>query len=175
MLYLGTLFQASGTTGLCPGVTVRIEPPRGRQWIRTCRPPPPSRTKWTRRVPHPVLIGHAASLTQVGGGRRTPGGGAGPAERESVLAAPGARLTAPALQPGLAPPPGHGRPPPTHTRTKWTRRVPHLVLIGHAASFTPQVGTLLTSVCRDELAVHPPPSRPSLIEPRRIVQDSERQ
>ena len=23
---------------------------------------PPSRTKWTRRVPHPVLIGHAASL-----------------------------------------------------------------------------------------------------------------
>jgi hypothetical protein len=26
--------------------------------------PPPSRTKWTRRVPHPVLIGHAASLSQ---------------------------------------------------------------------------------------------------------------
>ena len=25
------------------------------------RPPPPPRTKWTRRVPHPVLIGHAAS------------------------------------------------------------------------------------------------------------------
>ena len=24
-----------------------------------------SRTKWTRRVPHPVLIGHAASLSQV--------------------------------------------------------------------------------------------------------------
>ena len=23
--------------------------------------PPPPRTKWTRRVPHPVLIGHAAS------------------------------------------------------------------------------------------------------------------
>jgi len=29
------------------------------------RPPPPApRTKWTRRVPHPVLIGHAASLTK---------------------------------------------------------------------------------------------------------------
>ena len=28
-----------------------------------CAPPPP-RTKWTRRVPHPVLIGHAASLSQ---------------------------------------------------------------------------------------------------------------
>ena len=26
-------------------------------------PPPHPRTKWTRRVPHPVLIGHAASLT----------------------------------------------------------------------------------------------------------------
>ena len=25
--------------------------------------PPPPRTKWTRRVPHPVLIGHAGSLT----------------------------------------------------------------------------------------------------------------
>ena len=25
-------------------------------------PPPPPCTKWTRRVPHPVLIGHAASL-----------------------------------------------------------------------------------------------------------------
>ena len=24
--------------------------------------PPPTRTKWTRRGPHPVLIGHAASL-----------------------------------------------------------------------------------------------------------------
>jgi len=27
-------------------------------------PAPPSRTKWTRRVPHPVLIGRAASLTR---------------------------------------------------------------------------------------------------------------
>jgi hypothetical protein len=26
-------------------------------------PPLPPRTDWTRRVPHPVLIGHAASLT----------------------------------------------------------------------------------------------------------------
>jgi len=30
---------------------------------RGAPPPPPSRTKWTRRVLHPVLIGHAASLT----------------------------------------------------------------------------------------------------------------
>ena len=27
-------------------------------------PPPPPRTKWTRRVPHPILSGHAASLTK---------------------------------------------------------------------------------------------------------------
>jgi hypothetical protein len=27
-------------------------------------PPPPPRTKWTRRVPHPVLIGRAASLSR---------------------------------------------------------------------------------------------------------------
>ena len=32
--------------------------------IRDGQAPPP-RTKWTRRVPHPVLIGHAASLSQV--------------------------------------------------------------------------------------------------------------
>jgi hypothetical protein len=31
--------------------------------LPTPPPPHPSRTKWTRRVPHPVLIGHAASLT----------------------------------------------------------------------------------------------------------------
>ena len=31
-------------------------------WIPRLMSPPP-RTKWTRRVPHPVLIGHAASLT----------------------------------------------------------------------------------------------------------------
>jgi len=30
---------------------------------RHCASSPPPRTKWTRRVPHPVLIGHAASLT----------------------------------------------------------------------------------------------------------------
>jgi hypothetical protein len=33
--------------------------------LSTVRAPPPPRTKWTRRVRHPVLIGHAASLSQV--------------------------------------------------------------------------------------------------------------
>jgi hypothetical protein len=33
-------------------------------WAQMVRPPlPPLRTNRTRRVPHPVLIGHAASLT----------------------------------------------------------------------------------------------------------------
>ena len=36
-------------------------------------PPPPPRTKWTRRVPHPVLIGHAASLPGAGGGAQDAG------------------------------------------------------------------------------------------------------
>jgi hypothetical protein len=37
---------------------------RGSRGATAPRPPPrpPPRTKWTRRVPHPVLIGHAASL-----------------------------------------------------------------------------------------------------------------
>jgi hypothetical protein len=37
-------------------------------WQVAGNPPPLLRTKWTRRVPHPVLIGHAASLIQVAGG-----------------------------------------------------------------------------------------------------------
>jgi hypothetical protein len=52
----------------------------------------------------------------------------------------------PSLPPGDAPPglvQAQGSlaelqaPPPPAPRTKWTRRVPHLVLIGHAASLTP--------------------------------------
>ena len=48
-------------------------------------PPPPPRTKWTRRVPHPVLIGHAAGRRLQTGG---PGRGAaapGPAARVQKL------------------------------------------------------------------------------------------
>ena len=40
--------------GVEPGLLRQVAPPH-----------PPSGTKWTRRVPHPVLIGHAASLSQV--------------------------------------------------------------------------------------------------------------
>ena len=34
--------------------------------VKYARTSPPLRTKWTRRVPHPVLIGRAASLTPCG-------------------------------------------------------------------------------------------------------------
>jgi len=42
------------TRGLTAGAGAQLPPP-----------PPPPRTKWTLRVPHPVLIGHAASLSQL--------------------------------------------------------------------------------------------------------------
>ena len=55
---------------------VHLRVPRGPARVSPAHPrcarqpsaPPPPRTKWTRRVPHPVLIGHAASL---GGARET--------------------------------------------------------------------------------------------------------
>jgi hypothetical protein len=43
------------TFGKCPKGSVH-------QGALYAPPPPAPRTKWTRRVPHPVLIGHAASL-----------------------------------------------------------------------------------------------------------------
>ena len=42
-----------------------MEASTANQDARAPSPPPPPRTKWTRRAPHPVLIGHAASLSQV--------------------------------------------------------------------------------------------------------------
>ena len=57
-------------------------------------PPLPPRTKWTRRVPHPVLIGHAASLSQV------------PAPGEGATTAPACRLSMQARPPA---PPCHGQ------------------------------------------------------------------
>jgi hypothetical protein len=47
--------------------TARPTPPPPPRRAARGRGPPP-RTKWTRRVPHPVLIGHAASLALNAGG-----------------------------------------------------------------------------------------------------------
>ena len=105
-------------------------------------PPPPSRTKWTRRVPHPVLIGHAASFSQVARGEASDRADVWALGITAVEAAAGrpphadkppARALA---QIAAGPPPALSSPPPP-PRTKWTRRVPHPVLIGHAASLTP--------------------------------------
>jgi hypothetical protein len=159
-------------------------------------PPPPPRTKWTRRVPHPVLIGHAASLSQVrerarhvrlfgaaqqaaaagsagvAGLQGWEGRGKGRGEaapwqvepRQAALAAQVRRVKriclheAPRRAPHMKPPDARhfpttfphsamlssptatthvSPPPPSLPRTNRTRRVPHPVLIRHAASFTP--------------------------------------
>ena len=77
-------------------------------------PPPPSRTKWTRLVHPSVLTGHvSARAGQDARGEARQGDGRRPRSR------------------GDAPP---SPPPPPPARTKWTRRVPHPVLIGHAVS-----------------------------------------
>jgi hypothetical protein len=71
-----------------------VPPTPGPAAPSTCaRPPPPPspRTKWTRRVPHPVLIGHAASLTPYSGAPR------------------GVRAEDPACPEPLAPGRGHRR------------------------------------------------------------------
>jgi hypothetical protein len=125
-------------------------------------PSPPSRTKWTRRVPHPVLIGHAASLAPYS--CRTT---ARPRTRTCTHSTPHQRLcnTPVALQGPPLPltarraragadvlalaadeaPDGSSAevaPPPPHTplrcrppipRTDRTRRIPSPVLTGHAA------------------------------------------
>jgi len=56
--------------GQCRGASTRctrnLSARRGQVHVREITPPPsPLRTNRTRRVPHPVLIGHAASLSQV--------------------------------------------------------------------------------------------------------------
>ena len=55
--------RGSGTRGAEPGepkvLTIQLVNELAEN-MTACGPPP--RTKWTRRVPHPVLIGHAASL-----------------------------------------------------------------------------------------------------------------
>jgi hypothetical protein len=59
---------------MCPHNAARTSLTRRWQEMRLGKgtelpPPPPPRTKWTRRVPHPVLIGHAASIWGGRGGK----------------------------------------------------------------------------------------------------------
>jgi hypothetical protein len=48
--------------GAMSGTAIAAEAEQMRR-ERDQAPPPPPRNKWTGRVPHPVLIGQAASLT----------------------------------------------------------------------------------------------------------------
>ena len=67
-----------------------------RSVTETPTPPPPSRTTWTRRVPHPVLIGHAASLTAAQRGGAAGRAGGGPLPGPSAAGAEKCRAASPA-------------------------------------------------------------------------------
>ena len=111
--------------------------------VRSRRPTrPPPRTKWTRRVPHPVLTGHAASLTPYPQDMNAP-----PARRVAPCPAPAARHALSLdLRAQLESSPGdaaRGRPrsarvpagaPPPPSCTNWTRLVLLPVLTGHVSA-----------------------------------------
>jgi len=104
-----------------------------RSWTCSCMLPPPLRTNWTRRVPHPVLIGHAASLGRSAG------------RHPNLVEFYGAVIEDhefPVRPPARAPP-----PPPS--RTKWTRLVHPSVLIGHVAGAASDAGPVRTGRVRD--------------------------
>jgi len=58
-----TLATARSTCGWARAVRLRGARLRGESEEAERHEFPPPRTKWTRRVPHPVIIGHVASLT----------------------------------------------------------------------------------------------------------------
>jgi hypothetical protein len=65
------------------------------------KPRPSPSTKWTRRVPHPVLIGHAASLTPYGQAERALFDPSAPAARAVPSAGAGAGGAGPEAGPQL--------------------------------------------------------------------------
>ena len=109
-----------------------------RLWLqaRAPPPPPPSRTKWTRRVPHPVLIGHALRPRTARPAPRALRRWSGAARQRELALEIQSRACASGALVCLATEEARAAvcevPPPPPSRTKWTRRVPHPVLIGHA-------------------------------------------
>ena len=53
-----------GLSELAVDVVELVGPEDGDEANKVSSPSPSPRTKWTRRIPHPVLIGHAASRPQ---------------------------------------------------------------------------------------------------------------
>jgi len=111
------------------------------------RPRIPPRTNRTRRVPHPVLIGHAASSSAPAPSRPRRGervfgkvvfwksGPTSPAPathrvNERAGAGGAARVRAPAR--------GTARTGELPSRTNWTRLIPRHVLTGHVSSLAPR-------------------------------------
>jgi len=111
------------------GRQVHLNPPQ---------PPLPSRTNWTRLVPLPVLTGHVSSQVHLSKCDIYLGAGS------TCLIVTRGKLYADELYVYARTKPGCVLPPPlvlnghaaSLTRTKWTRRVPHPVLIGHAGRAT---------------------------------------
>ena len=124
-------------------------------------PPPPPRTKWTRRVPHPVRSSRSCCRPRGAAHPRSrkPGATRGSFSAHCVnsprlllsrtsgcvsglylgaagepASEQGGRTTGLQTAERVRRETRGGAPPPAPPRTKWTRRVPHPVLIGHAAS-----------------------------------------
>jgi hypothetical protein len=128
-------------TPRCPSVTNRTRRVRPGLPGVLCGlrpPPPPPRTKWTRRVPHPVLIGHAASHTSIVHLN---------VQHKCCTFSPSRRPPPPPVLLDTSRP---------SSRTNWTRLVPPPVLNGHASrpSLRPSP---LPPLRRDCKVAHSPP------------------
>ena len=107
--------------------------------VDKCEVPPPSRTKWTRRVPHPVLIGHAASLARCAATEPTCSSSPSRSRRSVSRPSPAGATAASWWSAARAAPSASASskvtpPPPLPSRTDWTHLVPPPVLTGHVSS-----------------------------------------
>ena len=105
--------NATAQTALVQRLTEKLLADDPERVIQVRPPPPPRpRTKWTRRVPHPVLIGHAAPLTPY------------PPPPLARACTHAARCCAPPWQGARLPPPAPPRPArgsPPRGGASWSR------------------------------------------------------
>ena len=123
---LSTFFPHGLLGGAAPPTTAHPLPPRHKMDARLSLLPPP-RTKWTRRVTHPVLIGHAASLT--------------PLLANRTRVSPSR-----SLQTGRAsPPPAAGAPAP--------RRAAMIIMLASSGRMTPRFAGLRPALLSPPMAI----------------------